>query len=388
MGSALVDRGRSRVAAIVFGSVLVTAMAGSLAGCEDASAPATATPNPVDAQLEVLRTGTESERAMAAFLLADLADPRAIPALVAALGDVSWQVRDRAAGTLVTLHDTTAVDPLLKLVAVAPASPPISADDLPYARAAYESAIEALGAIGDVRAVSRLIEIAAVEQWTLTSGGAEDALAAIGTTAAPGLVAALSEATPAVGAVIVGIIGRLGSAGFDPLAAALSDVRSEVGVAAAAALAEYGAEAVDPLLAVLGSKDGAVRAAAATSLGKLGDPKATGPLVGLLADGETNDAATWALVRLHEADASSLVPYLGSKATVGVYRPLIRIGQDDTVAPLVKALKSYGAKAMATVYLNCGNPTLEQAAEDWAKAHGFTVVAASPGTGPDGWGAK
>lgn len=356
-----------------------------LAGCEDAQSSPEPSLAALDVAIDTLRGGTRSERQAAADDLAELGDPEAVPALATALADESWDVRWRAAEALAKVHDERAVEPLLQLIAAAPESPPVDDADMWAAQEAYKAAITALGAIGDVRAVPRLVEIAAVETWTLDAGAAEDALGAIGAPAVDGIAEALAAADAATGARILPLLASLGDAGFDKVAAALGDKRAAVRVAAAEALGEFGKGAVAPLLSALESGDRNVRAAAARSLGKIGDTRATAGLVGLLADSKTAAAATTALADIHREDAAPLLKYLKAKKSVGVYRVLIRIGQGDTVPALVTALKAFGTKTMGETYLNCGNATLERAARTWAKQHGYTVVT-RPGAGEERWG--
>lgn len=380
---------------------LVILLAGSLAGCEDAQLPPVFSPGSspgslpgssaglsagaLDGLIATLRDGTQTERAQAADDLARLADPAAIPALATALADEDWTVRWRAAEALTTLNDERAVDALLDLVAVAPKEPAVSSDDLETARSAYEAGIKALGLIGDPRAVPRLVEIAAVSESSTESDAAGDALGAFGDAALPGITAAMKAAGASRAALIVPLMARLGETGLAPLKAALGDRRPAVRIAAAMALAGYGGQGLSPLLGALKATDRNLRIAAANALGEVGDPAATAALVRQLADPKMTSAVTRALVRIHADDGTPLVGYLKSRKTVGVYRAVIRIGDGDTVAPLVKALKSFGSKTMGEAYLNCGNPTLEKAAKAWAKAHGYTVVT-SPGTGSEAWG--
>ena len=259
-GSGGAHRGSGTAVAVVLAIVL----AGAAACDEPASSPSPSVAV-IDELLDTLENGTRTARAAAASDLAELGDPVAIPALAAALSDEDWDVRWRAAEALVTLHDERAVDALLSLVAVAPARPAVGDDDLWAAQAAYRAGIKALGNIGDVRAVPRLVEIAAVEDWTLDSGAAEDALEAIGDVAVPGITDALAAADPEQAARIVPLLALTGEAGLAPLAVALGDKRLPVGIAAAPALVPYGSGAVGPLLGARKAKDRSLRRAATSA---------------------------------------------------------------------------------------------------------------------------
>ncbi len=77
---------------------------------------------------------------------------------------------------------------------------------------------------------------------------------------------------------------------------------------------------------------------------------------------------------INQADATPLLPYLDSSDTDWVWGPLIRIGQPGTEDALIALLvEGRASTPMAECLLNSGNPTLEQAAEDWAAARGLTI---------------
>lgn len=332
----------------------------------------------LDILLGTLASGTRTERAEAAWELGDLGDPGAVPSLIEALRDESWDVRAAAAAALGRLPDPESVQPLLQLIAVEPAASEVREGDLAGAIDAGNAAIESLGIIGNPAAAARLAAIAADEATALDRDAAGSALAAIGEAAVPAVAAAIADAPAAAAARLVVVLAGLGDAALDPLAGALRDRRSAVQVAAARALGGFGPAAVKPLVTALGARSTEVRAAAARSLGEIGDARATGPLVKLLATSKARPPAVTALVAIHGDDATPLVRYLRSRSTVQVYRPLIRIGQGDTVPALVKALKRFGSKAMGETYLNCGERRLERAARQWAGAHGYIVM---PGMG-------
>jgi len=337
----------------------------------------------LEAQIAALRDGTRTERADAAKALGQLGDRAAVPALITALGDESWTVREGAATALGVLRDPAAIDALLALIAVEPSQ---AATDDAAAVGACDAAVTALGLLGDTRAVPRLVAIALDDGTALDRAGAEAAIVEIGPGAVAGIATALTRASSGNAAMLAQLIARFGDPGFGPLVKALSNKSTAVRVAAATALDAYGARAGKPLIVALGDRTTAVRVAAAHSLGVIGATGPTAALVKLLSTRATRNAAVNALVAIHRDNATPLVKYLRSRATVMVYRPLIRIGQANTVSALVKAIRSFGDKTMGETYLNCGNPTLEKAARAWGTAHGYVVV---PSGGVDGesWGA-
>ncbi len=365
-----------------------------LAACDEAStdgAPSASSGTGVGAAetlatlVETLRTGTRTERAAAAADLAALDDPAAVPALVEALADESWEVRAAVAQAFVTIPDPRAAAALLALIADEPAEPEIRVTDLWTARDACASAMSALGLIGATEAVPRLAAIAVDPATGLDREAAAEAIEAIGEPALPALTEALDKATGTRAPAVVALLARLGDPALDILVTTLRDRRLGVRTAAAEALSGFGDAAVTPLIAALDGRGAELVSAAARSLGEIGDDRATKSLVGLVGDPDTRRAAVGALVRIHRDDATPLVRYLRSRATVGVYRPLIRIGQKDTVPALVTALERFGSETMGETYLNCGEPRLEEAAKRWAKAHGY-IVTPGMGTAEEAWG--
>ena len=310
-----------------------------------------------------------------------------MPALVEALDDEDWDVRARAAAAFTTIPDERAVLPLLALIEREPAAPEVRDEDLRAAREACDNAVAALGVIGDARAAPRLVAIAVDEATGLDREAAGVALVATGEDGLPAVEGALQAAPASTAPGVVALLARFGDVALDPLVAALKDKRAAVRIAAAMELGAFGAPAYKPLLTALGGKGDELRSAAARSLGQVGDAHATGRLVTLLADSGTRRAAVAALVAIHRDDGTPLVKYLRKKATVQVYRPLIRIGQADTVSALVTALERFGTKTMGETYLNSGQPRLEKAAKRWAAAHGYTVVP-SVGAGEESWGER
>ncbi len=234
------------------------------------------------------------------------------------------------------------------------------------------TAAEALGQIGDARAVDPLIAALKDNDWQVrhTAAGAlgqiEDARAV------EPLIAALEDVVRDVRRDAAQALGQLGeAAAVDPLIATLKDKDEEVRPAAAEALdklgwqpdqgqagAQYwilrqewdkcaaiGAPAVEPLIAALKDRVGEVRRDAAKALGQLGDTRAVEPLVAALKDSswEVRHAAARALGQL--GDARAVEPLLAALkdsswevrcVAAGV---LGQIGDARAVEPLIAALK-------------------------------------------------
>ena len=116
------------------------------------------------------------------------------------------------------------------------------------------AAAEALGEMGDLRAVAPLLAALQDEDWRVRWAAAE-------------------------------ALGRIGEPAVEPLLAALQDEDEDVRRAAVEALGKIGDPgAVASLSAALQDKDWRVRQAAAEALGEMGDPRAAAPLSAALQD--------------------------------------------------------------------------------------------------------
>ena len=74
------------------------------------------------------------------------------------------------------------------------------------------------------------------------------------------------------------------------------------------------------------------------------------------------------------------------KPVAANYAYYIRLGRAGSEDVLMRALNKHGGKDMAVDYLNCGNDTLEQAAQDWAANHGYEVYTTPGVAGGPQWG--
>jgi len=196
-------------------------------------------------------------------------------------------------------------------------------------------AAEALGDIGDVRAVEPLIAELALRDGSLTSNRDEvtKALGKIGAPAVEPLIAALKDSNSNVRAGAAGVLKQLGwqppdieievwfwvagwefdkcvkigAPAVEPLIAALKDSYGDVSHQAAKALGLIGdARAVEPLIAALKVSYGDVSPEAAKALGLIGDARAVEPLIAALRHTRTNvrDTAAQALKKIQQGGAS------------------------------------------------------------------------------------
>jgi HEAT repeat protein len=171
-------------------------------------------------------------------------------------------------------------------------------------------AAEALGQMGDARAVEPLLEVLTDPDRDVRIGAA-NALGQIGDlSAVEPLLGSLRDEDPGVREAAVGAFCRLGGAlgeHFDsraiaPLIESLKDGYAAVREGAAGALGKMGPPAVMPLLDALRDPDGAVRKGASEALVKIGAP-AIEPLVATLGDPELRAMASTMLGQIHDVRA-------------------------------------------------------------------------------------
>ncbi len=191
-------------------------------------------------------------RQAAAFALGEIGDPRCIRSLTVALNDSdSYDVRLAAVRALAKFG-SPAVEPLCYAVKVP---------------ALTEKAAEALGKIGDPRAVEPLGDVLREGRY---AGAAVAALARIGTPAVETLLAAMKVGDPQVRRTAIEALGNIGDTrAVEPLLAALNDADSRF--SAIKVLGEIGdRRAVGPLTMLLSDKDRTIRSGAVKALEKLG----------------------------------------------------------------------------------------------------------------------
>ncbi len=224
-------------------------------------------------------------------------------------------VRARAAASLGRSRRASSVDPLVQLAAD---------PDLSVRRAA----IEALGCVGDARAVdalaAQLHAAGAPRDEAAVSVRVEAAcaLGRIGAPSLPALQAVLHDRNPRVREAVVDALGAIGGPSVVPaLAEVLGDDRSQLRQAAAKGLAAIGGDdARTALVAALHHKDPATRATAVQALGDLGDSRSVPALSEIVSDREkaVREGAVAALGRLGSSDAAEalLAAYQGADREV------------------------------------------------------------------------
>ncbi|MCF8051858.1 MAG: protein kinase [Desulfobacterales bacterium] len=232
----------------------------------------------VEPLIEALKREDSTARKRAIEALMRIGDVRSVEPFIAALKDKDSGVRNRAAIGLTRAGHTSAVE-LEPLIAGLKDEPEFTIPwNIP------SQAAEALGEIGDDRAVEPLIEALKERGYTSLQFKAAKALGKIGDArAVEPLVEALKDDYAGVRKQAAASLGEIGDArSVEPLIDALKDgwtVRP-----AAAALGKIGdTRAVEPLIEIFNG-DGNARLGAADALKAIGDPRAVEPFIKALQD--------------------------------------------------------------------------------------------------------
>lgn len=161
----------------------------------------------------------------AAAALRQLRDLRAVEPLIELLNSYDEYVREAAAKLLGELNDARAVNPLIEIF------------ECENNRRVREAVLEALGELRDVRAMEPLIEALGGDNWEI----AVDALVKLGETALTPLIEVLSDSDWCMRVAAAEALGQLGNVrAVDPLIEALKDDNEDVHYSAIEALRNLG----------------------------------------------------------------------------------------------------------------------------------------------------
>jgi len=183
-------------------------------------------------------------------------------------------------------------------------------------------AVEALGKIGDARAVEPLIEVLKDEYEPIQRSAAAEALVNIGEPAVEPLIQAMKDSNNVLWKA-VWILGKIGDArAAESLISAMED-NVDLRWKAAEALEEIGdARAIRPLILAMENNNINIRNKAVRVLGKIRDIRAVEPLIEALMDEDNIDD-------------------VGEAFRCAVAEALGKIGDLRAVEPLIEALKDY-----------------------------------------------
>jgi HEAT repeat protein len=323
--------------------------------------------------------GDSREVDAAKSILSAIRDPSAVEPLIASLKEDFGSPIYEVVVALGAIGDPRAVEPLISVLYFR------GIDGKPNTRLANQTVVKALGAIGDPRAVEPLVTILKDDQPGLAGDSAAEALGKIGDPRA-----------------------------VEPLIDVLEHGNFGSRRSAAEALGELGdPRAVEPLSAALKRVDPSVLYSVVGALRSIGNPRAVEALVGALCDSRLASYVETVSAALVEIGAPTVEPLLAAQLRLGAdYTPyvpgmisvtmtgrtmrvavvntLIRIGEPGSVQPMIDNLNACEDPDLAVLYLNSGNASLAQAAEEWAAARGYEVheLTGASSSGYARWGQK
>ena len=268
-----------------------------------------------------LKASGSQVRLNAAIALGKIGDARAVDLLCAALKDTESQVRLAAADALAKIGDSRAFNPLCTALQ----------DQDIYVR---EAVVKALDKIGLPDSVINKV-------WYKIASKRLDELTSFGSDAVEPLCDSLTLFSYDTRSLVAAIdaLGNLGdNRAVMPLCDILKDRDEWVRANAVKALGKIGDyRAVVPLCDILKDRDKWVRANAATALGKIGDNRAFAPLCTALKDNEylVRTAAAEALDKIGiPTETNDYIWYLIAKENLDM---IFSFGK-DAVEPLCAAL--------------------------------------------------
>jgi HEAT repeat protein len=254
----------------------------------------------------------------------------------------------------------------------------------------YDAA-EALGEIGDDRAVEPLATVLKNDEISGVRWKAAEALSKIGTAAVDALIGALQHNDDDVRWKAAMALGEIGDPrSIDPLLRLLCDEDRFVKSHAALALGAIGEPAVNPLICALREGDGNLRWGAAIALGKIRDPRSIEPLIRALADKYENVRAESAkalaamgksslepllqFLKFSEGDVRlEVVTALGELQDTGAIQPLIQHlenADDDERKAIADALDAILVPAVKPLVARLRNGNLQTKEETRSEDNG------------------
>jgi HEAT repeat protein len=326
-------------------------------------------------------------RRTAAWALGELADRRAIPTLVETLKDEREEVASEAALALSAFGELAAPllisslssdQPSVRQMAVKAlgnmgylAMGPLLdiAQDEQQPDHTVRGAAEALGLLGDQRAVAPLVALLRARNGRLAQSAAH-ALAAIGEPAVEPLIASLPtrSAELALRGAIVDALVDIGEPSIDPLIQSLDSPSSPVRNAAVEALTRIGPTAIAALVTALRTENWDLRRRIAQILGQIGEPSLVGPLIQLLRDDDAGVRVRAAQILGQIGQQQAVEPLIESLqhdpdefVRRTAIKALAALRSTDSIESLIQRLDDAQLRDIAAISLSeIGEPAVEQ----------------------------
>lgn len=323
----------------------------------------------VDPLIKLLNDKDKSVRSVAVSALRELDSLKAVETLIKTLKDNEFSIRASAAQSLGKMGDTRAVEPLLRLLsdrndyvqgsavlalgmlgdsrAVAPIIEKLKVP-ITYSNNIALSAAAALGNIKDSAAVPALIQVLKSRKDEVLLERSIEALGKIGDPRAIDPInEVLENEQTNSGDIRLAAAEALSSLGNpdNVLSKLIKDNWWKVSIAAAEGLVKIGdPRAVESLISVLGHEDHRVRISACRGLAEIGDQSAIEHLIPLLGDEkeDVKEECSKALLSFGEAVAGALIKAMedGSVAIRGNAAMLLaEVQPEAAIDPLLSLLK-------------------------------------------------
>ena len=307
----------------------------------------------VEPLIAALKDKSRDVRKAAAGALAQIGDPAAVDPLIAALDDVNEAVRIQAAQALARIGDARAVDALSALLNDRDVKIREEAAKAMYdlgwrpkrdrVSAAYWIARGNWGeCVGIGSAASEAVSYA-LARFTEQRQQAIDALGRIGDTRAIQTLIAQAERDKPAAERARQALAKIGPAAIAPL---LKSQDSTKGRGELEIIAQMGIQAVGPLIDILSEGDPKTSPVAMGALERIGDQRAVEPIIALLDHGDwfVRNRAIAALSRLKgERAVDALCAELGNKESANrryiIAQALGEIGHVKAIEPLTRALE-------------------------------------------------
>ncbi len=326
-------------------------------------------------------------RRTAAWALGQLADRRAIPILVETLKDEREEVASEAALALSAIGELAAPSLISSLSSDQPSVRQMAvkalgnmgdlamgplldiAQDEQQPDHTVRGAAEALGLLGDQRAVAPLVALLRIRNGRLAASAAR-ALAAIGEPAVQPLISSLPtrSAELALRGAIVDALVDIGEPSIGPLIQSLDSPSSPVRNAAVEALTRIGPTAIAALVAALRTENWDLRRRIAQILGQIGEPSLVGPLIQLLRDDDAGVRVRAAQILGQIGQEHAVEPLIDSMqhdpdefVRRTAIKALASLRSTDSIDSLIQMLDDTQLRDMAAISLSeIGEPAVEQ----------------------------